>query len=164
MRICHYRCGLVQFQSTLSVRRATLFFFSLSFSLFEFQSTLSVRRATTASGVANANGDNFNPRSPCGERHQLYTLLQDGGNFNPRSPCGERHVRIPRLRMGVTISIHALRAESDLSLYARPAAPVGYFNPRSPCGGRLQGRFGILQLAVFIDISIHALRAESDGR
>ena len=34
----------------------------------------------------------FNPRSPCGERHRLRILLWGGDDFNPRSPCGERQV------------------------------------------------------------------------
>ncbi len=33
---------------------------------------------------------NFNPRSPCGERPQMYYEALARGDFNPRSPCGER--------------------------------------------------------------------------
>ena len=35
--------------------------------------------------------DNFNPHSPCGERHvrRLQYRIQSN-NFNPHSPCGER--------------------------------------------------------------------------
>ena len=32
----------------------------------------------------------FNPRSPCGERLTVKTILYGKDNFNPRSPCGER--------------------------------------------------------------------------
>ena len=32
----------------------------------------------------------FNPRSPCGERLQLFPVEGSHGDFNPRSPCGER--------------------------------------------------------------------------
>ena len=35
------------------------------------------------------NGD-FNPRSPCGERHQFPARPERELDFNPRSPCGER--------------------------------------------------------------------------
>src|SRR5699024_9630488 len=39
--------------------------------------------------------DNFNPRSPCGERHYFEVSLDYlTGNFNPRSPCGERPTSI----------------------------------------------------------------------
>ena len=34
--------------------------------------------------------NNFNPRSPCGERRTISVSLPSLANFNPRSPCGER--------------------------------------------------------------------------
>ena len=85
----------------------------------------------------SAQGRNFYPRSPCGERPPstfFYIILQ---NFYPRSPCGERRVPLfynnlcqnfyPRSPCGerrgfalahlfqLSISIHALLAESDLT-------------------------------------------------
>ena len=56
---------------------------------------------------------NFNPRSPCGERHGIPCHQhQHGSDFNPRSPCGERLFAPGNSR-------------------SQP-----YFNPRSPCGER----------------------------
>ena len=124
-----------------------------------FQSTLSLRRATLCSRRGIACAANFNPRSPCGERPSyhgeglfsipisIHALLAEsdlrpstfrtvrvrfqstlslrratllhrtarkaGSNFNPRSPCGERHNLCPRFRLNYVISIHALLAESD---------------------------------------------------
>ena len=40
-------------------------------------------------GVTNPDS-HFNPRSPCGERHDNIRLTYIKGHFNPRSPCGER--------------------------------------------------------------------------
>ena len=79
-------------------------------------------------------------------------------DFNPRSPCGERHVGTVALPVDKLISIHALLAESDglladahpdehlfqstLSLRRATRAlrvvdiPPDDFNPRSPCGER----------------------------
>ena len=37
-----------------------------------------------------ADGDNFNPRSPWGERHRYQHQRSRQGYFNPRSPWGER--------------------------------------------------------------------------
>ena len=55
----------------------------------------------------------FNPRSPCGERHGIPCHQhQHGSDFNPRSPCGERLFAPGNSR-------------------SQP-----YFNPRSPCGER----------------------------
>ena len=79
-------------------------------------------------------------------------------DFNPRSPCGERHLPRRAGKQTRQISIHAPRAGSDL--FCRPrlhrvikfqstlpvrgatsppvtSCPVMmYFNPRSPCGER----------------------------
>ena len=100
-----------------------------------FQSTLPVGGATMQNGYSILGIDDFNPRSPWGERPQQRakliadTLFQStlpvGGatgwkrripalyqHFNPRSPWGERHPR-PRLPF----------QEHD-------------FNPRSPWGER----------------------------
>ena len=103
---------------------------------------------------------NFNPRSPCGERRVHHVgVHRREPNFNPRSPCGERRAG----RMGYwgsgTISIHALLAESDWAEGGRPRG-LPNFNPRSPCGER---RCEAAALAELRGISIHALLAESDG-
>ena len=77
----------------------------------------------------------FYPRSPCGERRALRQLQSALRDFYPRSPCGERHgsrrwtyhrgefLSTLSLRRAtclrccaiscITISIHALLAESD---------------------------------------------------
>ena len=34
--------------------------------------------------------DDFNPRSPCGERRPESSWSKNARDFNPRSPCGER--------------------------------------------------------------------------
>ena len=80
--------------------------------------------------------DNFNPRSPCGERRLKTSPGGTPPNFNPRSPCGERRGCPLRICVQLPISIHALLAESDRSPPPAPA-PGQYFNPRSPCGERL---------------------------
>ena len=124
-----------------------------------FLSTLSLRRATAVSQHSYNPNCHFYPRSPCGERRG--TEADCGGpipHFYPRSPCGERQPcnvghgrgiqrflstlslrRATWYRSGVfqhlQISIHALLAESDLSLFTG-LAPHRYFYPRSPCGER----------------------------
>ena len=81
---------------------------------FEFQSTLPVRGATSTACIASIFDQNFNPRSPCGERH-----------YCPN--CGA-------YMMG--ISIHAPRAGSDSGVIYAPYLRIEDFNPRSPCGER----------------------------
>ena len=106
--------------------------------LLRFLSTLSLRRATARSnGVMPRRGD-FYPRSPCGERPNVYRQAAPrGADFYPRSPCGERPVPA---------------RDGKRHVYFYPRSPCGerpvagvqllgqqYFYPRSPCGER---RFG----------------------
>ena len=129
-------CGLV-FLSTLSLRRATVCAVAQS-PASRFLSTLSLRRATEREEKLQADTTNFYPRSPCGERQRLWTILYScPGNFYPRSPCGERPMQVIIVVMHALISIHALLAESD----------------------------SIQTLILLMErlISIHALLAESDG-
>ena len=124
-----------------------------------FLSTLSLRRATAAYGY----------------------IWPAYLHFYPRSPCGER----PEMTLGaiilLSISIHALLAESDLqhkqlmrmsqaflsTLSLRRATPRAwpassprrYFYPRSPCGERQAPQDRAMGCR---QISIHALLAESD--
>ena len=84
--------------------------------------------------------DNFNPRSPWGERHFLkldvYIHTQ---HFNPRSPWGERLDYFSFVSKCDDISIHALREESDKSATKSDISEI-YFNPRSPWGERRYNR------------------------
>ena len=58
--------------------------------------------------------NNFNPRSPHGERQTLFRLPESCNYFNPRSPHGERR-----------------------NSYIYMPLRILYFNPRSPHGERL---------------------------
>ena len=79
-----------KFLSTLSLRRATADTKNTSFHKL-FLSTLSLRRAT----------------------HNRRVNLFRFKNFYPRSPCGERPHRSASSLPSISISIHALLAESD---------------------------------------------------
>ena len=145
------------FLSTLSLRRATIpdrepaagYLISIHALLAESDPT---RWAPTC------RISNFYPRSPCGER--LVALLATGraGYFYPRSPCGERRRYAVHGYANYPISIHALLAESDISVDEIPyqrqiflstlslrratvstRIDTGHnfdFYPRSPCGER----------------------------
>ena len=78
-------------------------------------------------------------------------------NFNPRSPHGERRV-FPFCSLMGRISIHAPRTGSDKYRSIRPGTSI-YFNPRSPHGERRM-RWNILPS--YRKISIHAPRTGSD--
>ena len=102
--------------------------------------------------------ENFNPRSPCGERplsRQLgdcccefqSTLPVWGATIGQRLPCPD-----------ATISIHAPRVGSDPVPTMRPTV-ITNFNPRSPCGERHRSTW---RENPSPSISIHAPRVGSD--
>ena len=103
---------------------------------------------------------NFNPHSPCGERHNPHCCLGRLKYFNPHSPCGERPSPFPVLD-AECISIHTPLAGSDrqrehtdrcgeISIHTPLAGSDACridlgrfrrdFNPHSPCGERRAGR------------------------
>ena len=87
--------GLQIFLSTLSLRRATALRSPRIALIVGFLSTLSLRRAT------------FDRDQQDGHRPDFY----------PRSPCGERQLTRAQRNAGMSISIHALLAESDCGPY-----------------------------------------------
>ena len=89
------------FLSTLSLRRATTWQRGSRVTYVEFLSTLSLRRATIVT----------------------VGLLMFNLYFYPRSPCGERLTLICPVIAEMTISIHALLAESDLYRVQGTPAP-----------------------------------------
>ena len=105
--------------------------------------------------------DNFNPRSPCGER-------RTGGGL----PCSSRRFQSTLPVRGATWAfthLHHTGPGFQSTLPVRGATRTGCcsryhrrdFNPRSPCGER-QNRTHVLP--PLVAISIHAPRAGSDGR
>ena len=171
----------ILFLSTLSLRRATAFSFA-----FLYSTIISIHALLAESDCISSASSwlriYFYPRSPCGERQRWVTLRRSCflflstlslrratrfhlcrkssvHDFYPRSPCGERR-RVMRRPCGLlSISIHALLAESDaktgrwgtghcrflstLSLrratntrIAQSNTSCPNFYPRSPCGER----------------------------
>ena len=125
----------------------------------------------------------FYPRSPCGERLNrnianrerekfLSTLSLRRAtadcpsitvlhcNFYPRSPCGERRCLRCCAISCITISIHALLAESDV-VNVQVGGNVRHFYPRSPCGERPFGR--ILSASGGLFLSTLSLRRATLG-
>ena len=102
------------FQSTLPARGATRGHHRRVGHRVRFQSTLPARGATGWFSVDKVLPlNNFNPRSPHGERRHQRRTLRRGADFNPRSPHGERP-----------------------SVMSHNPTPYCYFNPRSPHGER----------------------------
>ena len=124
------------FLSTLSLRRATIISIVLSIQPTRFLSTLSLRRATASVLVIRQQCRDFYPRSPCGERPKWLSNYGRIHNvFLSTLSLRRATVRVCEFVWGVSISIHALLAESD-------GCEQYYIRARG--------------------ISIHALLAESD--
>ena len=146
-----------KFQSALPLRGATTGPRSLGKTYAIFQSALPLRGATKHGDEAAAGhvisiraplagsdckahrlypkSIDFNPRSPCGERHpKLIRYLHIPAYFNPRSPCGERR----RASRGAWRSpdFNPRSPCGERPNGERKARPCGNFNPRSPCGER----------------------------
>ena len=109
-----YEMGRVmQFLSTLSLRRATQQGGSQQGSSQRFLSTLSLRRATPAPSRNNKN-NMISIHALLAESDKIRNPSRPGKiNFYPRSPCGERRAETAKTSNADTISIHALLAESD---------------------------------------------------
>ena len=106
------RQNKLEFQSTPPMRVATTNSARTATPVV-FQSTPPMRVATSQSGSAGRVMGYFNPRHPCGWRHQRHSAYERfPDDFNPRHPCGWRHCPSSSL-------------QSDRN-----------FNPRHPCGWR----------------------------
>ena len=125
----------------------------------------------------------FYPRSPCGERPCILTILICTVLFLSTLSLRRATHNVQIKFLLVPISIHALLAESDEPLHkyhiidraflstlslrratailtARQWTTPADFYPRSPCGERPKSRLNVAEMVL---ISIHALLAESDG-
>ena len=153
------------FQSTLPARGATLSRVLFALHNRPFQSTLPARGATKRVASAESGADDFNPRSPHGERRWLDYQADDyPADFNPRSPHGERPLNAYGITetkafqstlpaRGATGAGGAERLrhhgfQSTLPARGATCPPSGrapvliYFNPRSPHGERRKERSG----------------------
>ena len=125
----------------------------------KFQSTHPLRGATERRRQQHHDPRYFNPRTPCGVRHQEAPVPASFLYFNPRTPCGVRRM-----------SRCVCPADGDFN----PRTPCGvrpggdhaqeqrahYFNPRTPCGVRHLRRIGQRHP---VGISIHAPLAGCDS-
>ena len=127
--------------------------------LLQFLSTLSLRRATIMGGPGTMISPNFYPRSPCGERRSEGTTATSRATFLSTLSLRRATVGVKyRHTAGAFLSTLSLRRATGASAHAH--LPIFDFYPRSPCGERPgvkshdPGK---------ILISIHALLAESDA-
>ena len=149
----------IAFQPTLPARGATNRLHELLAKLAI--STHAPRTGSDGSGgTAGAEAENFNPRSPHGERHTCWmdantalefqpTLPARGATprispsmlnctyFNPRSPHGERHDFDTIFTVMMDISTHAPRTGSDYSS-GKGLDFFGLFQPTLPARGATQ--------------------------
>ena len=80
----------------------------------KFLSTLSLRRATGGRGKIARYPNDFYPRSPCGERPQIFYTVRIAINISIHALLAESDRCMDINPPSFIISIHALLAESDL--------------------------------------------------
>ena len=126
--------SLSSFLSTLSLRRATI----VKGFLF-FRHKISIHALLAESDfkilVESQRHNDFYPRSPCGERLFILTITICTASFLSTLSLRRATARRESRQQPAGISIHALLAESDFSVFASPFS-IFYFYPRSPCGER----------------------------
>ena len=124
-----------------------------------FQSTLPAWGATLALWVSSCTTDDFNPRSPHGER-RLYSSDRSLSecDFNPRSPHGERRRARGSPHYQPEISIHAPRMGSDKHWYPS----IGFCNKFQSTLPAWGATLPFLAGHIVVYISIHAPRMGSD--
>ena len=154
---------------------------SFSLALDTFQPTLPARGATRHRHAAGLGLQDFNPRSPHGERQPSGgQTRRRTADFNPRSPHGERPragdergggkafqptlpargaTGAPRPALAIPTKFQPTLPARGATPGFRPACASRYFNPRSPHGERHQR---IKKNAVAELISTHAPRTGSD--
>ena len=123
-----------------------------------FLSTLSLRRATLHFFSGRSCFSDFYPRSPCGERRSHYSSSRPLKGFLSTLSLRRATKDTTARQQIADISIHALLAESDDTRDWTRGLCL-YFYPRSPCGER---RIATKYSSGGFSISIHALLAESD--
>ena len=109
--LCSMGCGTPVFQSSRSLRTATVYK-----GVRQPQVTISILAV-----LADRDGQsrrhprqarNFNPRGPCGPRRNRPHKEHPGHHFNPRGPCGPRPF-VTSFVILVVISILAVLADRD---------------------------------------------------
>ena len=146
------------FQPTLPLRGATDLLIE-SEEAFWFQPTLPLRGATTPCTCGASTGGRFNPRSPCGERHQI-RALHGRRAVSTHAPLAGSDVDAPQVQGVCQVSTHAPLAGSDRP-DSRVAVSTGMFQPTLPLRGATRLRRARRRR---VPVSTHAPLAGSDLR
>ncbi len=153
------RDAAARFQSTRPVWTATLRESLLNAGLSLFQSTRPVWTATFRWYSSLQCTLRFNPRGPCGPRHDCHLFtIHDLLGFNPRGPCGPRLVRYATAPSTQGVSIHAARVDRDfvdIGINNRIVVSIHAARVDRDANGPSQG-------CSVITVSIHAARVDRD--
>ena len=124
-----------EFQSTCPLRGTTQIPFSL-IAIIVFQSTCPLRGTTlTAAMLQKYSKYDFNPRAPCGARHDFLHFIRQNRKFQSTCPLRGTTEEIKISCCGIRISIHVPLAGHDTKSGSDHGKFLN-FNPRAPCGAR----------------------------
>ena len=98
-----------------------------------FQSTLPARGATGRAVRIGADGRDFNPRSPHGERRKVFKTREEALVISIHAPrTGSDFMEELENHIGIGISIHAPRTGSDLRIrFVRLDGNISIHAPRT---------------------------------
>ena len=102
----------------------------------KFQSTLPARGATATALVCNSRLNNFNPRSPHGERQLVKRLLVSAKRISIHAPRTGSDTKQQEKPLDGQIFQSTLPARGATRRWKRQRKMNVYFNPRSPHGER----------------------------
>ena len=100
-----------------------------------FQSTHSLRSATNSLAPKSIYPSCFNPRTPCGVRQQLESVVGTEKRFQSTHSLRSATKSFSLATSKGEVSIHALLAECDSEKHVQVFIRRS-FNPRTPCGVR----------------------------
>ena len=113
-----------------------------------FQSTRPMRGATRSMRTSSTRARNFNPRAPCGARHEPALSQLKLIAFQSTRPMRGATWKRTGVDYSYDISIHAPHAGRDKIRWSS-RKPRLYFNPRAPCGARRPLRTGHCPASIF---------------
>jgi len=101
-------------------------------SIHLFQSTLPVRGETRLGSVLPPRRQNFNPLSPCGERHDNSRVSSEIRVISIHSPRAGRDLNRSPKKHYIAISIHSPRAGRDMvDAFLKSVIEISIHSPRA---------------------------------
>ena len=101
-----------------------------------FLSTLSLRRATNANLRRHSGDNDFYPRSPCGERHNINSSVNTADQISIHALLAESDTSSVNVSASGSTFLSTLSLRRATHIFDDISGETRHFYPRSPCGER----------------------------